>query len=970
MMRDFRNPIPATWDEMPRQTRRQRFLVGRGEVTQKFRVPQNPLAAEATSDKITPTSEKKEELIQEYFADKIATTTGVERDAWIKARQQRELDSMDGAIDESFASGFQGFLTGHMKRDIRTPIWGERNLNLMDFEGVREYIDPLASERAQFENDLLKMHEFGPGALGQINLNSLYLYYKYILDGASLTESNFLKDYKRWKSTSRTMPMIKRPRSERDRIASRHNEENNQELYQRRSTHKQPVEDGHFGTTRSNIAEFRNAAERMASLPDGSDVQAGLFRSTREDMGGRMPHAQPEDAPEIIEEDDADQLEEQEAQRAEEEAARKRQQDAERRKHQAEIRALQQQMAEQQRRSDQRTEKMLKQLQQQQALQQQMLQQQLAEREQQAAAALAQREAASAAEVQQRHAQLSQYEQQLAAAEQQIAAAAAASAQSSGGGNGGSGAPPPPPPPSSGAAAAAVPVEQPVEAPPAPASAPAETPPETEPVPSVRGKRRGSMNRPEEGETFNKQQRTLDNEDEEMAQMVADMDELHRYQQQLRDASSKAERRRLKRQIDAAQRRIDRREHLGGVIRQGVSQVAAEAREESTAKQADRAQSQQHGAIQAQMQQAYEADIERQQDAQDAAMLQQMEERHQDLGENPEQQAQFRKQMELAQRSWEAEAQARRQETEELVAADTETTNPENRAALLAEMDRKAQQEHDKEMAEMDQARELAAKNRVSRREGQWTDALESARNDHLTFMKRHGMEASLSRKAEHALKQQFGPTIKAPIQTNEHPMGFEQTEVAKAQVKHFVDAGAVDPSNILPPGMKRARVKPMRLTTGMGPGLQWTEATLTAIQEQNDAAFAEMGKMWRHHKVEWTPAQQEKIAKIMADQSVKVLDEVVKTTWANEGISRLPQRVPDDATEPAPNRKGVSPKIKLQLNLTGEDQSSRSVMDKVFQDPRAKQGRVSQLIQNVWADMMKDPELYALAKQRGMVAA
>lgn len=207
----------------------------------KWTAPTNPLEAEATKGVIEDLPGRKFNNKDLYIARRIDKLSVIpnpspaqtaELNALVKIRADSQLEAFDASQDDSFASDFQNFLQGRMKMEEAkrvnwpvTPAQGSTiagaqttlsgplgdpdegsygvsqraysTLRLNHLPGVQDYLDKFIDARLRYEQAIERMKQLGPVGLdGKVDLDVLYVYYKYVVRGVSTGEDEFLRDWK------------------------------------------------------------------------------------------------------------------------------------------------------------------------------------------------------------------------------------------------------------------------------------------------------------------------------------------------------------------------------------------------------------------------------------------------------------------------------------------------------------------------------------------------------------------------------------------------------------------------------------------------------------------------------------------------------------------------------------------------------------------------------------------------------
>lgn len=193
----------------------------------KWSPPTNPLEAEATKGVIEDLPGRKFNNKDLYIAqriDKLSVVTNpspaqtAELNALVKIRADSQLEAFEASQDDSFASDFQNFLQGRMKIEeakrvnwpvntvtaydgtgapVLPPAQAQSTLRLNHLPGVQGYLDKFIDARLRYEQAIERMKKLGPVGLdGKVDLDVLYVYYKYVVRGTSVGEDEFLRDWK------------------------------------------------------------------------------------------------------------------------------------------------------------------------------------------------------------------------------------------------------------------------------------------------------------------------------------------------------------------------------------------------------------------------------------------------------------------------------------------------------------------------------------------------------------------------------------------------------------------------------------------------------------------------------------------------------------------------------------------------------------------------------------------------------
>lgn len=193
----------------------------------KWTAPTNPLEAEATKGVLEDLPGRKFNNKDLYIAqriDKLSVITNpspaqtAELNALVKIRADSQIEAFEASQDDAFASDFQNFLQGRLKIEeakrvnwpvnittaydgtgapVLPPAQAHSTIRLNHLPGVQGYLDKYADARLRYEQAIERMKKLGPVGLdGKVDLDVLYVYYKYVVRGVSTGEDEFLRDWK------------------------------------------------------------------------------------------------------------------------------------------------------------------------------------------------------------------------------------------------------------------------------------------------------------------------------------------------------------------------------------------------------------------------------------------------------------------------------------------------------------------------------------------------------------------------------------------------------------------------------------------------------------------------------------------------------------------------------------------------------------------------------------------------------
>lgn len=173
----------------------------------RFRAPTvNPVTRELTDDSPLSNTDAGN---SRAFTDKLAKLIEENRDMEQEFRRI-EADELankaKSSLDDDWQKRFRGWLVGRPQaQDKGKALWAtpDRELNLMKFPSVRKYITSHADARASFEQMIERMRELGPyGLYGKVDILSTYIYFKYIVAGATVNSADWLSDFNTIESTN------------------------------------------------------------------------------------------------------------------------------------------------------------------------------------------------------------------------------------------------------------------------------------------------------------------------------------------------------------------------------------------------------------------------------------------------------------------------------------------------------------------------------------------------------------------------------------------------------------------------------------------------------------------------------------------------------------------------------------------------------------------------------------------------
>lgn len=172
----------------------------------RFRAPTvNPVTRELTDDKPLSNTDAAN---SKAFIDKLASLASERTDM---AQEFRRIEAEElankakSSIDDDWQKRFRAWLVGKPNpEDKGKALWAtpSRELNLMRFPSIRKYITSHADARVEFEQMIERMRELGPyGLYGKVDILSTYIYFKYIVAGATINSADWLSDFNTIEST-------------------------------------------------------------------------------------------------------------------------------------------------------------------------------------------------------------------------------------------------------------------------------------------------------------------------------------------------------------------------------------------------------------------------------------------------------------------------------------------------------------------------------------------------------------------------------------------------------------------------------------------------------------------------------------------------------------------------------------------------------------------------------------------------
>lgn len=172
----------------------------------RFRAPTvNPITRELTDDTSLSNTDAAN---SKAFIDKLASLAGEHTNM---AQEFRRIEAEElankarSSIDDDWQKRFRAWLVGKPNpEDKGKALWAtpSRELNLMRFPSIRKYITSHADARVEFEQMIERMRELGPyGLYGKVDILSTYIYFKYIVAGATINSADWLSDFNTIEST-------------------------------------------------------------------------------------------------------------------------------------------------------------------------------------------------------------------------------------------------------------------------------------------------------------------------------------------------------------------------------------------------------------------------------------------------------------------------------------------------------------------------------------------------------------------------------------------------------------------------------------------------------------------------------------------------------------------------------------------------------------------------------------------------
>lgn len=219
-------------------------------------------------------------------------------DAYTKKLVDQQVESFMDGQDDAFQKDFVGFLQGRLKPGEKERVlWqhaipgADEGLSLVKLPGVGKYLDKYAKARLEFEQVIGRLDELGPaGFKGKVDLDSLYMYYKYHVRGGSHGRDEFLRDWAIYKAKT-TSDTNLLPAGKRTSNVLQLEEDSRTNVYDRARVHPDGVhyhgggnhlvqinDDGHYyvegdvTALRERVPGFRPATRAPeAAMPEGDE---------------------------------------------------------------------------------------------------------------------------------------------------------------------------------------------------------------------------------------------------------------------------------------------------------------------------------------------------------------------------------------------------------------------------------------------------------------------------------------------------------------------------------------------------------------------------------------------------------------------------------------------------------------------------------------------------------------------------
>jgi len=157
----------------------------------KYKVGPDPLEIEHDTTDIVPSTDDEQKRMFE-IADELTATGNLSKEEQ-KALKVWKIavlsEGFPGAVRKEYLQDFWAWLLGRGREiDHKNTPWHRQALT--DDKEVCAYLEQFVSKRHSFMTKLAVMKMRRP-----VGINEVYLYYKYIVRGASLDKINFLKDF-------------------------------------------------------------------------------------------------------------------------------------------------------------------------------------------------------------------------------------------------------------------------------------------------------------------------------------------------------------------------------------------------------------------------------------------------------------------------------------------------------------------------------------------------------------------------------------------------------------------------------------------------------------------------------------------------------------------------------------------------------------------------------------------------------
>ena len=191
----------------------------------KFSAPKNIINNESRMNKIVDIPSRAATSKGEWTQQQVVDALTAARDS-IDPVQQEYFRSIANAYATQLAShdtqqftenqntqfeqGFRRFLEGRLEPHERErTLWKDAipdgmGLSMVGVDGVAEYLGDFATQRLEFDTWIDKVEQLGPIAAGsshKMDINALFMYYKYYLHGKPDPKNHFLADWRSFKDS-------------------------------------------------------------------------------------------------------------------------------------------------------------------------------------------------------------------------------------------------------------------------------------------------------------------------------------------------------------------------------------------------------------------------------------------------------------------------------------------------------------------------------------------------------------------------------------------------------------------------------------------------------------------------------------------------------------------------------------------------------------------------------------------------